>query len=173
MSSVSFNAIDPVFLFYRLPQSDCLSWWKQQISCSDSHKSRLLLVWFPCSQCRLIWIWACISMSSLESVSCTTVLSFTLPCLTNLIVHSTVFDQTNHPFYRFWSTIQCLLPCLTILSPSLLRFTRYGFVEVWILSCMSELVALLIFPLLLCLPLILTLCNESSWIYCLQFSLAV
>jgi hypothetical protein len=81
----------------------------------------------------------------------------------NAIVHSTVFVLPYHAFYRVER----------ILSPILLRFTRHSFVEVWILTCKSELVELLIFGLLLCLLLILILCNESSWIYCLPFSLTM
>jgi len=104
------------FLFYRLQQSNCLSRWKQQISYNHSHMDRLLLFSFLRSHCRLGWIWTCIFMSLLEPVSCTTTLSSTLPCLTSPFVHSTVFDQTNHPFYLVWPIISYLLPCLTNLN---------------------------------------------------------
>jgi len=98
MSSTSFNVIDPPFLFYRLTPSDCLSWQKQQMSCSHSHVDHLLFVSFPRSQCRLIWIYTCIFMSLLVSVPCTT---STLPYLTNAIVH-----------YRLWPNQSTALPCL-------------------------------------------------------------
>lgn len=166
MSSTSFNIIDPLFLLYRLQQSNCLSRWKQHISYSHSHVDRLLLFSFPRSQCRLGWIWTCIFMCLLESVSCTTLLSSTLPCLSNPFAHSTVFDRTNHPFYLVWPIISCLLPCLTNLNTKSAVLLKSEF-----LPAKSELVALLIFGLLLCLLLILTLCNESSWVYCLPFSL--
>ena len=87
----------------------------------------------------------------------------------NSIIHSTVFDQSHHPFYCLWPNQSSILPCLTYYIMPSAVFNEsyhpiYGFVEVWILTCKSELVALLTFGMLLCLLLILTcVMGPAGW----------